>query len=181
MEYPASWDLDSQTSGFEKSAVGINGCAIDFAKFGELFLNGGSWNDRQVIPREWVLESTSPMPDDNRPYHPEGAAHWRADHGYAKYLWWGKIRQDGAYDYMAWGAQGEFILVSPTARAVVVRFGIDEGAVDSWPEVLLEVISRLEQVLSAAQPLAGADLASPDVKVGAILALGWPGGSVRGR
>jgi hypothetical protein len=33
----------------------------------------------------------------------------------------------------------------------------------------------------SAQPLAGADLACPDVEFGAILGLGWPGGSSRCR
>ena len=35
--------------------------------------------------------------------------------------------------------------------------------------------------MAAAEQLAGADLASPGVEVSAILALGWPGGSARGR
>jgi hypothetical protein len=33
----------------------------------------------------------------------------------------------------------------------------------------------------SAQQLAGADLASPEVEFGAILTVGWPGGSARGR
>ncbi len=143
-EYPGSWDLDSQASGFEKAEVGINGRAIDFAKFGQLYLNHGAWNGRQIIPAAWVVESTAPIPNDPRAYSPAGAAAWKAENGYAKYLWWGRIRADGSYDYMAWGAQGEFIFISPKARAVVVRFGIDEGAVDSWANVFEEVIAKLK-------------------------------------
>jgi CubicO group peptidase (beta-lactamase class C family) len=37
---------------------GINARAIDFAKFGRLFLRKGDWGGKQVIPARWVEEST---------------------------------------------------------------------------------------------------------------------------
>ena len=30
----------------------------DMAKFGQLYLNGGKWEGAQIIPEEWVKEST---------------------------------------------------------------------------------------------------------------------------
>jgi hypothetical protein len=39
MEYPASWSLDSEESDFEKMEQDVNASAIDFAKFGLLFLS----------------------------------------------------------------------------------------------------------------------------------------------
>ena len=60
MEAPASWSLDSETNGFEKMESGINARAIDFAKFGRLYLNNGSnWNGEQTISEKWVSTSTS--------------------------------------------------------------------------------------------------------------------------
>ena len=38
--------------------AGINARAIDFAKFERLYLKNGSWNGSQVVPAEWVAEST---------------------------------------------------------------------------------------------------------------------------
>jgi CubicO group peptidase (beta-lactamase class C family) len=59
-EAPASWSLDSKASGFEKMESGINARAIDFAKFGELYLNNGSnWNGQQIISEKWVKTSTN--------------------------------------------------------------------------------------------------------------------------
>ena len=49
MEYPALWSLDSVTDGFELSHVALNARAIDFAKFGQLFLDGGKWSGKQII------------------------------------------------------------------------------------------------------------------------------------
>jgi hypothetical protein len=58
MEFNGSWSLDSKESGFEQMQSGINARAIDFAKFGRLYLNNGSWNGSQVISVSWVVEST---------------------------------------------------------------------------------------------------------------------------
>src|SRR6266540_3017864 len=68
MEYPASWSLDSKSDGFEKMESGLNARAIDFAKLGQLFLDDGRWNGKQVISKQWVTESTSPDPRDRRPF-----------------------------------------------------------------------------------------------------------------
>jgi CubicO group peptidase (beta-lactamase class C family) len=146
MEYAASWSLDSKESGFEATLCCVNGRAIDFAKFGRLFLHNGNWNGTQVISEEWVKESTSPYPN------PNGNIAWRANtwfsdwpqaNGYYKYQWWGKIWPDGTYDFIAMGHNGQRIYVSPQNRAIAVRFGISEGGVDSWDNVLASVIANV--------------------------------------
>jgi CubicO group peptidase (beta-lactamase class C family) len=145
MEYPASWSLDSEKSGFEATLCCVNGRAIDFAKFGRLFLHNGNWNGVQVISEQWVKESTSPYPN------PNGDVAWRANTwfsdwpesgGYYKYQWWGKVKPDGSYDFIAVGHNGQRIYISPQSRAIAVRFGISEGGVDSWEEVLASVIAQ---------------------------------------
>jgi CubicO group peptidase (beta-lactamase class C family) len=141
MEYPASWSLDSEESGFELMTAGINGRAIDFARFGRLFLNRGSWEGQQIISESWVLESTSPDPTDNRRWnsYPE----WQAEHnGYYKYLWWGMARPDGGYDYSAHGHHGQRIYVAPQEDIVVVRFGTSEGDVD-WDIAIRFLIDQV--------------------------------------
>jgi CubicO group peptidase (beta-lactamase class C family) len=147
MEYPASWSLDSKESGFEATLCCVNGRAIDFAKFGRLFLNNGNWDGTQVISEQWIKESTSPYPN------PNGAIAWRANtwfshwpesNGYYKYQWWGKLNPNGSYDFIAIGHNGQRIYVSPQNRAIVVRFGISEGGVDAWEDVLASVIAKVQ-------------------------------------
>ncbi|HEU5102851.1 MAG TPA: serine hydrolase [Roseiflexaceae bacterium] len=156
MEYPASWSLDSKQSGFELMGAGINGRAIDFAKFGWLFLNNGNWNGKQIISEQWVRESTSPYPN------PNGSIAWRANtwftdwkeaNGYYKYLWWGKLKDDGSYDHIAWGHFGQRIYVSPQNNAVAVRFGISDEGVDSWDDVLASVIAKAKGAESDQAPV----------------------------
>ncbi len=55
-EFPASWSLDSKSSGFEKMESGINARARDYARFGLIFLHDGFWNGVQILPKEWVRE-----------------------------------------------------------------------------------------------------------------------------
>ena len=144
MEYPASWSLDSNESGFEKMEQGINARAIDFAKFGVLFLNNGNWNGQQIIPEQWVNESTSPDLNDNRPWRV--AADWKDANGYYKYMWWGRVRPDGSYVYLARGGMNQqWIYVSPQERVVIVHFGLlDSGGVDSWPDVFENLLSEMK-------------------------------------
>ncbi len=65
-EFPASWSLDSQASGFEKMESGINARAVDYARFGLIFLHDGRWNGVQILPETWVRESTTPLRPDPR-------------------------------------------------------------------------------------------------------------------
>jgi len=139
MEFPATWSLDSDKDSFEKMESGINGRAIDFAKFGVLFLNDGKWDGKQLISPGWVKESTAPDPTDTRPF--EVDQDWKDAGGYYKYMWWGQTRKNGSYIYFAHGHLGQNIAVSPRDRAVVVRFGISDG-LDSWDEVCEELIAR---------------------------------------
>ncbi len=55
-EFPASWSLDSRSSGFEKMESGINARARDYARFGLIFLHDGSLNGVQILPEDWVRE-----------------------------------------------------------------------------------------------------------------------------
>jgi CubicO group peptidase (beta-lactamase class C family) len=127
MEYGGSWSTDSRTSDFEKMETGVNARAIDFARFGALFLNGGEWGGRQVISRAWVEESTRPwFPPDDAAYYPPffAAMPGRAYYGF---MWWGFARPDGTYDFAAEGDKGQFLYVSPRRGLVIARFGFEYG------------------------------------------------------
>ncbi len=133
-EYGASWSLDSMKTSFEKMESGLNGRAIDFARFGLLYLHKGNLNGNQIVTEKWVKESTSPDPNDNRewPSWPE----YRKNGGYYKYHWWGNVRDNGHFDYTAAGNFGQYIYVCPQKNLVIARFGEDDEPVDSFRDVL---------------------------------------------
>jgi CubicO group peptidase (beta-lactamase class C family) len=139
MEFPGSWSIDSEASDFEKMETGVNARAIDFAKFGALFLNGGSWEGVQVISSEWVEESTRPWePEEYAGYYPEWFGSIPGE-GYYSYMWWGAERPGGGHDFWAAGNLGQYIYVSPGNNLVVVRNGFDYGIPSSeWQRIFYE-------------------------------------------
>lgn len=140
-EFPASWSLDSEKSGFEKMESGINARAIDYARFGLIFLHNGFWNGVQILPEDWVRESTEPLRPDPRTW--ESSPFWLEVGGYYKYHWWGINNPDGSYDFFAHGRYDQFIYVAPRKNVVVVRLGdaLDGNVV--WPLVIHDVVDKL--------------------------------------
>jgi CubicO group peptidase (beta-lactamase class C family) len=93
----------------------------DMAKLGYLYLNGGRWGERQVVPVDWVEAST----------RKQIAATLQDGYGYQ---WW---VSDAGY-YMALGYGGQFIYVVPDKDLVVV-FASDLEERDFYvPQQLLE-------------------------------------------
>jgi CubicO group peptidase (beta-lactamase class C family) len=64
-------------AGLPSAASGLRLRPRDLAKVGSLYLHGGQWNGHQVVPREWIDQSTR-----RRVTFPR-----QQDRGYA-YLWW---------------------------------------------------------------------------------------------
>lgn len=147
MEYDGAWALDSVESGFEKMEAGLNARAIDFAKFGRLFLNGGVWEGTQVVPNEWVIESTSLDADlHNRDYYRTdyGQLVYDDGRGYYQYMWYGKLRDDGPADVVAEGDRGQIIYISPANNVVIVRNGTNFGvALSDWTDTFYAVADEL--------------------------------------
>ena len=128
MEAEGSWSLDSEASGFEKMESGINGRAIDFAKFGRLYLNRGEWNGKEVVPQSWVEESTR-VDTTTDP----------AD--FYQYFWWVDVVEPDRGRFMARGNLGQFIYVVPDKDLVIVRMGEDFGY-NRWPELLRSIADK---------------------------------------
>ncbi len=114
-------DWQEDRDGYTSTGFGLSTTVRDYAKFGYLYLNKGSWEDRTVVPREWVEKSTQTDPTVKM---------WNA-YGY---LWHVNlplrlsirkspvstvaIPPDG---YMAEGVRGQNIFIIPSRDLVVVR------------------------------------------------------------
>lgn len=114
----ASWSLDSP-GGFEKSESGINGAAIDFARFGLLMLERGQVNGIEVIPAAWVDEATTPVGSSQAAWYPQSMASRGIGYGLH---WWTAI-SSGGDDFSALGNHGQYVYVAPDTNTVIVRHG----------------------------------------------------------
>jgi CubicO group peptidase (beta-lactamase class C family) len=84
--------------------------SVDLAKLGQLYLNGGRWEGKQVISPEWVRRSIAP----------HASARESIEYGY---LWWlQKFNVDGRVvpTYGMAGSGGNKVFVLPEQDAVVV-------------------------------------------------------------
>lgn len=135
-EFDASWSLDSRANGQAKAFCCLNARALDFARFGQLFLDGGRAGTQQVVPADWVRASTAVQQlagandtarrNIEKP-HSERRAFYAGQ-------WRRAARADGepGEDYYAQGLLGQFVYVAPASRIVIVRLGRHQGEL-FWP------------------------------------------------
>lgn len=90
---------------------GLNVTTRDYARFGQMIAQGGLWQDRQIVPGDWVVASTTPSA-------PGGA-------GYG-YQWWiaegaspGEVNAQGIY--------GQYIWIDRTRNVVIAVNAADRG------------------------------------------------------
>ncbi|MDI6028398.1 serine hydrolase [Corticibacterium sp. UT-5YL-CI-8] len=122
----------------EHSAYPFSLSARDAARFGQLFLNGGRWEGKQVIPSSWVRESTTAY-----------SATDRGSMGYG-YLWWTLNPQIfGSGAALASGYGGQAIAIVPSKRLVVVQI-VDPA--QNAKGVRTSHFVKLLQQLAAAAP-----------------------------
>ena len=111
---PPVWEESAQ--GVSWGGFGLYLPTEDIAKFGQLYLQKGQWNGRQVIPKDWVEKSV--MKQVSNGSNPD--SYW--DQGYGFQFW-----RNIAYGYRGDGAFGQFCLVLPEFDLVLaVNSGTDD-------------------------------------------------------
>ncbi|QIA09308.1 serine hydrolase domain-containing protein [Draconibacterium halophilum] len=123
MEYDALFSIDSKRSGFEYMPSRLIARAIDYARFGRLFLNKGNWNGKQIISENWVAESTRENKSIPRNIYPDWFGGDNCKHLYYNYQWWGHANCDSTYQFMASGNLGQNIYVFPDKEIIIVHCG----------------------------------------------------------
>jgi len=112
-KYSAFWSLDHK-DGMEKTYCCFNSNALDFGRIGELYLDGGKWNGKQIISPEYVSNSIKPadLIDD--------FGKKNIKYGYC---WWLIPNYKGHDIFYCRGLMGQYILCIPDLKMVVVHLG----------------------------------------------------------
>lgn len=101
---PEHWGRDPE--GIYSGGYNLYFTSRELARFGQLYLQRGVWEGRQVVPAAWIEASWTNVWDTG--------AGW--DYGY---LWW--LTERGGLDIaVAWGWRGQLVYVVPALDVVVV-------------------------------------------------------------
>jgi len=99
---------ESCPRGINVGGWGLNVTTEDIAKFGQLYLQKGLWNEQRILLEEWVDEATSKQISNGD----GGVSDWAQGYGYQ---FWrcrhGVYRGDGAF--------GQFCIVMPEQNTVL--------------------------------------------------------------
>ncbi|MES2459169.1 MAG: serine hydrolase [Armatimonadota bacterium] len=104
----ATWETDPR--GISVGGWGLAIRTEDIARFGELYRSGGVWEDRSLVPSDWVEAATRAQVSNG---DPATESDWQQGYGFQ---FWrcrnGAFRADGAF--------GQFCVVMPEQEAVFV-------------------------------------------------------------
>ena len=110
----------------------VHATALDFAKFGLLYLRGGEWDGEQIISREWAATAQVPL-----------SVEASSGHLYS-WKWW--LDGDDYGTYWANGYEGQMINIVPALDALILRFGHtpEDRAPQriAWRGRVLEVLAK---------------------------------------
>lgn len=107
------WDRDPQGR-----YLGGNNMALtprQLLRVGEVFLHGGRWEGRQLVPEAWI----------ERSWEPRATSPWNG-HRYG-YLWWTET-WGGRTARFAWGYGGQYLVIVPSLDLVAVVTSSLSGA-----------------------------------------------------
>jgi CubicO group peptidase (beta-lactamase class C family) len=104
------WDVG--TGGVTMAPHGLHLRPRDFAKLGQLALDGGAWKGNRLVSGDWIAASTGRQTESNL-----------EDFGYG-YYWW-TVPEFGGFS--AWGHGGQFALSIPSKRLLLVQVARPDG------------------------------------------------------
>jgi CubicO group peptidase (beta-lactamase class C family) len=150
LQNPGRFVLDSVRHGFPKTESGLCLSALDVARVGQLVLQGGQWNGKQLVSPEWLAQSTGRQeawtgaPAFER-YRKLAWGPWLSQgKGFYAWHWWGRLEDQGPDTVFALGIHGQVLLISPKHHTVVVRLADRWSLKGWWPDVILEALESGE-------------------------------------
>jgi CubicO group peptidase (beta-lactamase class C family) len=105
-----AWPLDP--AGHPYGGGSVQFLPRDFMKLGQLMLDGGTWQGRRILDRDYVARASSPLHDLKR-----------IQYGY---LWWSieyPYKERSVRAYFAGGNGGQGVMVVPALDLVIATYG----------------------------------------------------------
>jgi CubicO group peptidase (beta-lactamase class C family) len=125
-----SFEWGTDATGLHTACCLLRLRPADMIKFGELYLGGGVWHGKQILPAGWVQQTMMP-------------GELSSNYGL---MWWLDIDQHGHVAWVARGAAGQLIAVVPEHQLVVAIGSVptdDIEGTDPWPFVNEVIVPAL--------------------------------------
>ena len=117
--------------GREFSGAGYNATLRDYARVGQMVLNGGVANGQRIVSEDWINLSTQPSGGEDQR---------RGGYGYQ---WWTMGNSEA---FSAIGLQGQYIYIDPDTETVIVKLSYfppgDNSAQDGETLAFMAAVSR---------------------------------------
>jgi CubicO group peptidase (beta-lactamase class C family) len=105
-------DWPSSPEGNSLGGYGLKLCTEDIAKFGQLYLQKGKWNGKQLVPQNWVEQATRKQVPNDQEGHSKIGIDWVQGYGFQ---FWRCTHNAFRGD----GANGQLCVVIPEKDAVI--------------------------------------------------------------
>lgn len=110
-EQQALWQLDDEENRLAKAYCCIASNARDFARFGKLYKDHGTWNGQRLLDSAFIAKSVRPRFEDSPEY---GYGFWLSDHMNKQI-------------FVMRGILGQYVITIPEDDIIIVRLGHQRG------------------------------------------------------
>ena len=125
-----SWSTDKK--GIEKAFCCISASALDYAKFGRLYLHGGLWNDQRILSEYWYDRSIKRDTSDGSSFN-------------FNYSWHIGLKKYG--DFMAIGLYKQHLYIYPEKGIIIVLNNDRENKLEAervnWWNIFRQISDQL--------------------------------------
>lgn len=119
-EHDAFWNLD-RPGGQEKAFCCLYATPRDFARIGQLYINGGSWDGVQLLDQAYIDASLTALP-----LHDIWINKTNISYG----MHWWMVSHEGHPYFYARGIRGQYVICDKERDLVIVRMGHRRNPVD---------------------------------------------------
>jgi len=127
---PGCWECCPK--GINQGGTGLYLCTEDIAKFAQLLLNKGLWQNKQILPADYLAEATIPHADNSM----NDRFDWKQGYGYQ--FW--KSR----HGYRGDGAAGQYAIVLPKEDITIATTSCTKNMADILDVFWQELVPNLK-------------------------------------
>ena len=121
------FDWGTDAAGLHTACCLLRLRAADMIKFGELYLGGGVWHGKQILPTGWVQQTMTP-------------SELSSQYGL---MWWLDLDVHGHEIWVARGALGQVIAIAPEHRLVVAIGSVPTTDLATDPDEVWPLVNEV--------------------------------------